>query len=254
MILPRLIPVLLLRGQILVKTVRFKDAKYIGDPINVVRIFNEKEVDELVLLDIEATKQGRSPDYALIEAIASECFMPVAYGGGVTNAQQARELLSLGIEKIVVNTSAVEDPSLVEAIAAATGSSSVVVSMDIKKSWLGRYEVITRAGSKRSGMDPVKCALLMQERGAGELLVNSIDLDGTMGGYDLELVRQVTEAVTVPVVACGGAGSIEDLAAVLHEGGASAAAAGSLFVFQGKYRAVLVSYPAPDQLQNITGM
>ena len=249
MILPRFIPVLLLRDRILVKTVRFNNAKYIGDPINIVRIFNEKEVDEIVLLDINASAQNRQPNYELIEAIASECFMPMAYGGGIGTAQQARDLLSLGIEKIVINTQAIHDPSRVEAIAAAAGSQSVVVSIDVKQRLFGDYEVMTSSGRIRTKIDPATCGRRMQEHGAGELLINSIDRDGTMQGYDLELIRSVSEAVELPVIACGGAGSVEDLGNALKQGGASAAAAGSLFVFHGKYRAVLVNYPTPAQLK-----
>ncbi|MBE0681191.1 MAG: imidazole glycerol phosphate synthase subunit HisF [Anaerolineales bacterium] len=249
MIRPRVIPALLLKGQGLVKTVKFKDPKYLGDPINVVRIFNDKEVDEIVLLDITATPQNRGPQFEVLKDIASEVFIPLAYGGGIRSMEDVRTLLGIGIEKLIMNTSAVENPSLIRDTADHAGSQAVVVSMDVKKNFLGKYEVFTRCGQKKTGLDPVKHAMEVEKMGAGEILLNSIDCDGMMQGYDIELVRSVADAVKVPVVACGGAGNLAHVAEVIQQGHASAAAAGSMFVFQGPLRGVLISYPSPKELK-----
>ena len=251
MIRPRVIPALLLQGQGLVKTVKFKDPTYLGDPINIVRIFNEKEVDELVFLDITATNENRPPAFKMLANITSECFMPLGYGGGIRSLDDIKALLSIGIEKVILNTSAVEQPALVRAAADYVGSQAVVISIDVKKSFLGKYEVWTRGGKKGTGLDPVKHATEMEKQGAGELLINSIDRDGTMQGYDLDLIRRVSQAVSIPVVACGGAGKLQDLADAIKMGGASAAAAGSFFVFQGPLRGVLISYPSQAELKQV---
>jgi cyclase len=251
MIRPRVIPALLLQGQGLVKTVKFKNPTYLGDPINIVRIFNDKEVDELVFLDITATNENRPPAFDMLANITSECFMPLGYGGGIKSMEDIRRLLSIGIEKIILNTSAVENPTLIRAAADHAGSSSVVVSMDVKKNFLGKYEIFTRSGKKGTGLDPVKYAVEMEKLGAGELFINSIDRDGTMQGYDVDLIKRVTDVSSIPVVACGGAGKLQDLADAINIGGASAAAAGSLFVFQGPLRGVLISYPSQDDLKRI---
>ncbi len=249
MIRPRVIPALLLQGQGLVKTVKFKDPTYLGDPINIVRIFNDKEVDELVFLDITATKEDRPPSFEMLANITSECFMPLGYGGGIRSMSDVQKLLGIGIEKVILNTSAVEDPALVRSAADFAGSSSVVISMDVKKNFLGKYEIHTQSGKKSTGLDPVRYAVEMEKQGAGELFINSIDRDGTMQGYDLDLIKRVADAVSIPVVACGGAGRLQDLADAINIGGASAAAAGSLFVFQGPLRGVLISYPSQDDLK-----
>ena len=249
MIKPRVIPALLLKGQGLVKTVKFKEPKYLGDPINIVRIFNDKEVDELVLLDITATPEKRGPQFDLLKNIASEAFIPLAYGGGIRSMDDVKKLLSIGIEKLIMNTSAVETPSLVREVADHAGSQAAVVSMDVKKGLLGKYEVFTHCGQKKTGLDPVKHAIEMERMGVGEILINSIDRDGTMQGYDVELVRKVADAVSVPVVACGGAGNLSHVSEVIKQGHASAAAAGSIFVFQGPLRGVLISYPTPKELK-----
>lgn len=249
MIKPRVIPALLLKGQGLVKTVKFKEPKYLGDPINIVRIFNDKEVDELVLLDITATPEKRGPQFDLLKNIASEAFIPLAYGGGIRSMDDVRKLLSIGIEKLIMNTSAVETPSLVREVADHAGSQAAVVSMDVKKGLLGKYEVFTHCGQKKTGLDPVKHAIEMERMGVGEILINSIDRDGTMQGYDLDLVRKVADSVQVPVVACGGAGNLSHVSEVIQQGHASAAAAGSMFVFQGPLRGVLISYPSPKELK-----
>ena len=249
MIKPRVIPALLLKGQGLVKTVKFKEPKYLGDPINIVRIFNDKEVDELVLLDITATPEKRGPQFDLLKNIASEAFIPLAYGGGIRSMDDVKKLLSIGIEKLIMNTSAVETPSLVREVADHAGSQAAVVSMDVKKGLLGKYEVFTHCGQKKTGLDPVKHAVEMERMGVGEILINSIDRDGTMQGYDVDLVRKVADAVSVPVVACGGAGNLSHVSEVIKQGHASAAAAGSIFVFQGPLRGVLISYPTPKELK-----
>jgi cyclase len=246
---PRVIPVLLLRNRGLVKTVRFKNATYLGDPINVVKIFNDKEVDELLFLDIDATIEGRRPPFDYLGEIASECFMPLGYGGGVRNLEDVNTILSVGIEKVAVNSYAVENPNFVRQVADRVGSQSVVVSIDVKRNLLGRYQVVTRGGRKTTNLDPVEFAVSVAQMGAGEISLNSIDRDGMMQGYDVDLIKRVAGAVDIPVVACGGAGSIADLAAAVKQGGASAAAAGSMFVFQGKHRAVLISYPTELELR-----
>lgn len=249
MLRARVIPCLLLKDAGLVKTVRFKDPTYLGDPINVVKLFNDKEVDELVFLDIRATREDRKPPFAVLQKIASQCFMPLCYGGGVRTIEDMTRLFQMGIEKVAINTHAVENPAFVRAASDRFGAQSVVVSLDAKRNFFGRYEVMIRGGSKSTGIDPVRLAVEMERHGAGELLINSIDRDGTMAGYDLELIRRISSAVSIPVVACGGAGNLGDLAAVVKAGGASAAAAGSVFVFQGPRRAVLISYPGPLELQ-----
>ena len=251
MIQARVIPALLLRGQGLVKTVKFKDPKYLGDPINVVRIFNDKEVDEIVLLDITATPEKRGPHFEMLKNIASEAFIPLAYGGGIRSMDDVHILLGIGIEKLILNTSAVENPALVREIADHAGSQAVVVSMDVKKNFLGKYEIFTHCGQKKTGLDPVKHAVEMEKMGAGEIFVNSIDRDGMMQGYDIDLVKKIADAVSVPVVACGGAGNLNDVAKVIKQGHASAAAAGSIFVFQGPLRGVLISYPAYQELKKL---
>jgi len=247
----RVIPVLLLKGQGLYKTVKFKDAKYVGDPINAVKIFNDKEVDELCFLDITATNEGREPNYKRIAEIASECFMPLSYGGGINNMEQARKLFNIGVEKIIISTAVHTNPELVTQLASQYGAQSIVVCIDVKKSFLGKYEVYTHSGKKASGKNPLPFALAMQQAGAGEIIINSIDRDGTMGGYDLDLVYKIASGLEIPVIACGGASNVVDLGKAVHQGHASAVAAGSMFVFHGKHRAVLISYPSQAELTNM---
>ena len=239
---------MLLSGERLVKTVRFKQPTYVGDPINAVKIFNEREVDELAILDISATREQRDPPYQHLQTIAGECFIPLSYGGGIRTIEQARRLFSIGVEKVLINSEAAENPSLLTAIAAEYGSQAVIAGIDVKKDWLGRTRVFTHAGATNTGREPVEYAKAVAENGAGEILFNSIDRDGTMTGYDLELIAEMSKAVSVPLVACGGAGSIADLAAAINAG-ASAVAAGSLFVFAGPRRAVLINYPSPAELR-----
>lgn len=247
----RVIPCLLLRGQGLVKTVQFKDAKYVGDPINAVKIFNEKEVDELILLDILATVEQRKPPLKLISEVASECFMPLCYGGGICSLDDIKEIFNLGVEKVAVNTYAINNPYFIKEAAGKFGSQSIVLAMDVKRNLLGDYEVFTHGGRKSTKLDPVRLAIEIEEIGAGEIFLNSIDRDGTMQGYDIELIKKVTEAVSIPVIACGGAGKLSDFAVAIKEGGASAVAAGSLFVFHGEEHAVLISYPSVQELEHI---
>lgn len=248
MLQTRVIPCLLLQGEGLVKTTRFKDPTYIGDPINAIRIFNDKEVDELIFLDITASREGRGPAFQAIRDFASECFMPVGYGGGIRSLEDARQVLSLGIEKIILNTMALRRPELVSEIAREFGSQAVVVSIDAKKRLLGGHEVFAADGTEKTGLKPVAHAQRMVELGAGEIFLNSIDRDGTQTGYDLALVRSVATAVSVPVIACGGAGSLAHFGEAVAEGHASAVSAGSMFVFHGKHRAVLISYPTRAEL------
>jgi cyclase len=244
----RIIPVLLMQEGGLVKSVKFKNHKYVGDPINAVKIFNEKEVDEIVLLDISATGEKRPPNLRHIREIASEAFMPLAYGGGITTIGEIKELITAGVEKVVLNTAAFDNPALISEGAQWVGSQSIVISIDVKKDWLGRYKVVTHNGSKNTGIDPVTYAKRMQDAGAGEIFLNSVEKDGTFEGYDMDLIGPVSKAVSIPVVAIGGAGSVEDFTAAIQQG-ASAAAAGSLFVFQRPHRAVLISYPGQPELK-----
>ncbi|MET3615063.1 cyclase [Rhizobium aquaticum] len=240
---PRVIPVLLLRGHGLVKTKKFKDPVYIGDPINAVRIFAEKEADEIVILDIDASREGRGPNFELVEEIAGECLMPMAYGGGITSFEQVRQLIRSGVEKVVINSAAaMGDMDVISTSAAAFGSQAVVGAMDVRKSVLRGYRVVAKSGTVETALKPEDHAQALVAAGAGEIFVNDIDHDGTMEGYDLKLVRRISDCVNVPVVACGGAGNREHLKAALAQGGATAVAAGSMFVFHGKHRAVLISY------------
>lgn len=244
----RVIPVLLLRGRGLVKTVKFKDPTYIGDPVNSVRIFNEKEVDELVFLDIFATREGRGPDFDLLADIAGEAFMPMAYGGGITSLEQIRQVFALGFEKVVINSAAYGGGALIREASAVFGAQSIVGCVDVRRTLLSRYELLSHACKTKQPVGLVDHVKALEQQGAGEIIVNSVDRDGTQSGYDLKLIREVTSAVQVPVVACGGAGSLDDMAEAVHEAGASAVAAGSLFVFIGPHRAVLINYPPRTEL------
>jgi cyclase len=244
MLFPRIIPCLLVKNKGLVKTVKFNIPKYIGDPINAVKIFNEKEVDELIVLDIDATLQQRGPDFNMIENLAAECRMPFCYGGGVTTIKQVQRIIQLGVEKVAISSSAVENPNLVTEAAECMGNQSVVVVLDVKKSFIGdKYEVWTHNGSKNTGKCPSEFAKLMERLGAGEIVINSIDNDGLMKGYDLALVEKIRESISVPLTVLGGAGSLQDIGQLIQKYGAIGAAAGSLFVFKGVYRAVLINYP-----------
>jgi cyclase len=247
---PRVIPVLLVSDGYLVKPVKFQGDKYIGDPINAVRIFNEKQVDELVICDIDATVKRTGVNYTLIEEIASEAFMPVGYGGGVASAEEARRITGIGIEKVVLNSAAVSRPEAVTAISEALGASSTVVSVDAKRKLTGGWDTYTERGSRKTGLTPAEAAAKAQQLGAGEVLVSSIDRESTFTGYDVKLIESVAAAISVPVIALGGAGSFDDFAPAL-QAGASAVAAGSMFVLNGKHRAVLISYPTPAQVRSL---
>ena len=249
MLIPRVLPCLLLQGEGLVKGIHFKDFRYIGDPINAVRLFSKHEVDEIIFLDISATKENRILDPNIVSEIADESFMPFTIGGGIRSVDDIRTLVNAGAEKVAINTSAVENPELIKEAAGIFGTQSIVVSIDVKKNWLGKYNVYTNCGTKKTDLEPVAFAKQMQEYGAGEILVNSIDKDGTMSGYDINITRQISDAVNIPVIACGGGGKVEDFKEVVIEGGASAAAAGSYFVFHGKKRGVLISFPEKEELE-----
>lgn len=246
----RVIPCLLLKNEGIVKSVNFKKTTYIGDPINAVKIFNDKEVDELLFIDIEATKQGREPNYELISRISCEAFMPFGYGGGITTVEQIKKLTRLGVEKVTLNACAQKNPDFISQAADVAGSQSVVASIDVKKDLLGRYRVFNYAQHKTTPADPVEYALLMESKGAGEILLNSVDRDGTFAGYDTALIKKVSQAVSVPVIAMGGAGHLQHFVAAV-ENGASAVAAGSFFVFYGPHRAVLITYPEKKALKEL---
>lgn len=250
MLLKRVIPCLLLHDHGLVKSVKFNDYTYLGDPINAIKILNEKEVDELIFLDIDATKEKRKPDFELISQIASECFMPLCYGGGVNSMEDAKKLFAIGVEKIAINSHALEKPELVAELSSCVGSQSVVVAIDVKRNFLGQYSVYSHSGTIKTKLNLLDYVKKVETMGAGELLINSIDHDGAMVGYDLNLIKLVSNAVSIPIIALGGAGKYEDFKFAV-QAGASAVAAGSMFVFHGKHRAVLINYPKTDVLKEI---
>lgn len=251
MLRPRIIPCLLVHNDGLVKTIGFDKPKYVGDPLNAVRIFNEKEVDELMVVDIDATRQGREPNYGRIASLAAECRMPLSYGGGVTTAEQFQRLVALGVEKVAIGASAVERPEIIAEAATCVGSQSVVVVMDVKRTRKG-WEVHIRNGTRATGIDAVGYADRVRSLGAGEIVLNSIDRDGRMEGYDLDLVRAVRKVVDLPITVLGGAGKLADIERLVSEFGTIGAAAGSLFVFKGVYRAVLINYPSRSEKDAIT--
>lgn len=243
MLRPRIIPSLLIHDNGLVKTVNFKNPKYVGDPINAVKIFNEKVVDELAIFDIDATVLGKEPNYSLIERLASQSMMPLCYGGGVKTVEQAQRIFSLGIEKIALSSAVLHDPKLITEISDRVGAQSVIVVLDVKKKLLGGYEVYTHNGKKATGINPFKFVEEAQKLGAGEIVINSIDKDGVMKGYDLDLIAKVREKISLPMTVLGGAGSLDDIEKVIDQHGVIGVAAGSLFVFRGPYKAVLINYP-----------
>lgn len=243
MLRPRIIPFLLVHKKGLVKSIQFRDYKYVGDPINAVRIFNEKEADELMVVDIDATVENREPDYKMIQNLATECRMPLCYGGGIKTVEQAQKIFSLGVEKIALSSTVITNPEIVKVIASKVGSQSVVVVLDVKKKVLGGYEVYTHNGKKATGISPLELATKMEKLGAGEIVINSIDQDGMMKGYDSKLVDLIRKSISLPLTILGGAGNLQDIGALIKEYGIIGAAAGSLFVFKGVYRAVLISYP-----------
>lgn len=251
MLRPRIIPSLLIQDNGLVKTVNFKNPKYVGDPINAVKIFNEKEVDELAIFDIDATVLGKQPNYSLIERLASQSMMPLCYGGGVKTIQQAQQIFSLGIEKIALSSAVLQNPKLITEIAERVGAQSVVVVLDVRKKILGGYEVYTHNGQKATGINPFKFVEEAQKLGAGEIVINSIDRDGVMKGYDLDLIAKVREKISLPMTVLGGAGSLDDIEKLIDIHGVIGVAAGSLFVFKGPYKAVLINYPTQIEKNKI---
>jgi cyclase len=251
MLRPRIIPSLLVHENGLVKTVNFKNPKYVGDPINAVKIFNEKEVDELAVFDIDATVLGKEPNYSLIERLASQSMMPLCYGGGVKTVEQAQRIFSLGIEKIALSSAVLHNPKLITEISDRVGAQSVIVVLDVKKKLLGGYEVYTHNGKKATGINPFKFVEEAQKLGAGEIVINSIDKDGVMKGYDLDLIAKVREKISLPMTVLGGAGSLQDIEKVVDVHGVIGVAAGSLFVFKGPYKAVLINYPTQIEKNKI---
>lgn len=245
MLKTRVIPCLLLKDLGLVKTVQFGSPTYVGDPINAVKIFNNKEIDELIFLDITATIEKRKPSFDFISKIASECFMPFGYGGGIRSLEEIKEILRLGAEKVAINSYVFENPEFIKEASKLFGSQSIIVSIDVKKN-----EVFINSGTRSTGLNPVDCAIKMEQMGAGEIFLNSIDKDGTMEGYDLELIKSVSEKVNIPVIISGGAGKLEDFKKAINHG-ASAVSAGSMFVFIGKNRAVLINYPSQRELEQV---
>lgn len=247
----RVIPVLLSDSEgSLVKTRKFKDPVYVGDPFNAVKIFNEKEVDELIYLDISASKENRKPNISYISELASECFMPLCYGGGIKTIDEIKSILKAGVEKVSLNLSNLNNIDLLRKGAEKFGSSAMVATIDVKTNLFGKHFVYNHAEKKLTNHNPVEFAAYLEKNGAGEILLNSVDRDSSMDGYDLKLIESVSKEVNVPLIACGGAGKISDFKNAL-DAGASALAAGSMFVFQGKHRAVLISYPTQKEIQNI---
>ncbi len=250
MIRPRIIPILLLKDSGLVKTFQFKNSKYIGDPINAIRIFNDKEVDELVLLDIEASIHNKKPDLNVLKNITSECFMPLSFGGGIDSIEMIKEILKIGVEKVILNSAAVKNPNLISEASKNFGKSTIIVSIDYKRN-LFDNNVYINGGSIKTKYKPLEWAIECEKLGAGEIIINSIKKDGSMSGYDFNLLKSISNAVSIPVIASGGAGGLKDFSKAIFECNASAVAAGSFFVFKGKHRAVLITYPSREELNLI---
>jgi imidazole glycerol-phosphate synthase subunit HisF len=248
---PRLIPCLTMIDRGLVKTVQFKKPRYIGDPINTIRIFNNKGVDEICILDIDATKKGSSPDFEFLQEIASEAFIPLSYGGGITTIQQIEQLLYIGFEKVIINSAFINNPDLIKEAAQLAGRQSIVVAIDVKKNLLGQQHCYYRSGSEKVNVSPLSLAKKAEAMGAGEILLTSINNEGMMSGYDLQLVSEISSSVSIPVIANGGASSIEDFYSVIKTAKAHAAAASSFFVFYGPHRAVLITTPSEEELIKI---
>ena len=251
MLRPRIIPSLLIQDNGLVKTVNFKNPKYVGDPINAVRIFNEKEVDELAIFDIDATAKGLEPNYSLIERIANQSRMPLCYGGGVKTVEQAQKIFGLGIEKIALSSAVLHNPELITQIANRVGAQSVIVVLDVKKKLFGGYEVYSHNGKKSTGINPFDFAEKAQRLGAGEIIINSIDQDGVMKGFDMNLIDKVRDKISLPLTVLGGAGELQHIQQVIHKHGVIGVAAGSLFVFKGVYKAVLINYPEKGEKEKL---
>lgn len=251
MLRPRIIPSLLIQDNGLVKTVNFKNPKYVGDPINAVKIFNEKAVDELAIFDIDATVRGQEPNYSLIERIANQSRMPLCYGGGVKTVEQAQRIFSLGIEKIALSSAVIHNPGLIPQITDRVGAQSVVIVLDVKRKLFGGYEVYTHNGKKSTGINPFKFIEEAQKLGAGEIVINSIDQDGIMKGYDMSLIDKARNCTSLPMTVLGGAGTLGDIQAVIERHKIIGVAAGSLFVFKGVYKAVLINYPTKEEKEKL---
>jgi imidazole glycerol-phosphate synthase subunit HisF len=251
MLSKRVIPVLLLKGNGLYKTVQFKNPVYIGDPINAVKLFNDKEVDELCFLDIEASKNKKEPNYELLAKIIDEAFIPFGYGGNITNVEQVRKLLKMGIEKVVINTAAFENKNLIPELYQRFGASTIVAAVDVKKNLFGKYELYSHDGTKSQKGNVYEYCEQLEKAGAGELLVNSIDRDGKMNGYDINLIKEIANRVGIPVIACGGAGNLGHISDCSTQTNAAAFAAGSLFVYHGPHKAVLINYPTQKELKTV---
>jgi cyclase len=245
----RVIPCLLVQNGGLVKTIKFDKPTYVGDPINAIKIFNEKEVDELIVVDITATAEKRKPNLSYIQKLASECFMPLCYGGGVQSIEDIKALMFAGVEKVAINSYAFENHKFIEQAALSFGSSTIVISIDVKKDFFGRYRVFTKNGTFNTKLHPTDYAKQMADLGAGEIFLNSIDKDGLLSGYDIELIEQVASKISIPLISCGGAHKVEDFTKAVQIGHASAVAAGSMFVFHGKHRAVLINFPEQKELK-----
>jgi cyclase len=251
MLQTRIIPCLLLKDDSLVKTVNFKKPAYIGDPVNTARIFNELEVDELVLLDISATNNNRKPDFKILAELANECFMPLAYGGGINNFEDAKKIFKIGIEKVIINTVVFEKPEFVTQLAEHFGNQAVVVSIDVKKNFFGKHQVYSNSGSKKQKIDPVEWAIEVEKLGAGEILLTAIHQEGTWSGFDLDIIKKISNAVKIPIIANGGASSISDIEKAVIEGQASAVSLGSMVVYQNKGMGVLVNFPDKNNFEMI---
>lgn len=251
MLRPRIIPSLLIQENGLVKTVNFKNPKYVGDPINAVKIFNEKEVDELAIFDIDATAKNLEPNYSLIQRIANQSRMPLCYGGGVKTVAQAQKIFGLGIEKIALSSAVLQRPELISEISEKVGAQSVIVVLDVKKKLFGGYEIFTHNGKKSTGINPVDFSIKAQKLGAGEIIINSIDQDGLMKGFDMNLIQKIREKISLPLTVLGGAGSLNDIKEVISRHGVIGVAAGSLFVFKGIYKAVLINYPTKAEKEKL---
>jgi cyclase len=245
---PRVMPCLLFDNGSLVKTVKFNNSSYVGDPVNAIKIFNEKEVDELIFLDIKASTENNQPSFDIISEIASECFMPLTYGGGVNNIEDMKKIFKIGVEKISLNTEAINNPSLITEASKIFGSQSLIVSIDVKKNFWGKYEVYSKKLGKALKINPVEFAIKMEQYGAGEILLTSVDREGTWDGFDLNLIKSITSVVNIPVIACGGAGKLKDISDAVHIGGASAVAIGSMAVYQKKNLGVLINFPKEKDL------
>jgi cyclase len=248
---PRVIPVLLLKGKGLVKTVKFSNEKYIGDPINAVRIYNDLEADELVFLDISATPEKRTISLDLVKEIGEEAYMPFSVGGGINNLEDIRKLLKIGAEKVILNSSIIKNPELLKNAALEFGNQSIVASIDVKSNLFGKQNVYTHCGKSKINFSVIDYAKKIEELGAGEIMITSIDKEGTMSGYDIQLIKKISEAVSIPVIANGGASDLLDLKTAFNQGKASAMAAGSLFVYHGPRKAVLINYPSKIELNEI---